>query len=310
MPTKPSKQEQELMAGAANRRPREQIDADVASTIFGKMGQETVPPQMLPLEAIVASRYQRRGRVDEAYMENLADGIREEGLHDPVIVRPLPAGPAGEGCYSITPRFELVAGHHRVEAFRRLGRSAIPAFVRTLSDTEAARALTSENTNRKNLVHWELFKHMQMLREAGAVRNNTELARLLNIDRTAIPQLDAFGLLPEAAQQLLDEHPDLVGYNLAHKLKPYLPAHAMIVFDALCLLAKGRLIQAGVPPWIEEQVRPRPKSWRREVDFAGGVRLLVTADGARLTGNIDYDRLQQLLEEHLPQLLGTPAAAG
>jgi ParB family chromosome partitioning protein len=292
-----------MEAGAATRRKPEDIAADLDTTVFGKMGQDTAPPQMLPLTAIVASRYQSRGRMDEEYMENLVEGIRMDGLHDPIIVRPLPPEQSEGGCYSITPRFELVAGHHRVEAFRRLGRTEIPAFVRALSDAEAARALTTENTNRKNLAHWELYKHMQMLRAAGAIRFNTELARLLNIDRTAIPQLDAFGLLPQSAQDLLDDKPDLFGYNLAHKLKPFLPEHGMLVFDALVLLSKGKLAQAAVPAWIDEKVNPRPKKLRKDFALAGGVRLVVTDDGARVTGNIDYDALHQLVEAHLPQLL-------
>ena len=294
---------QDLAAGAASRRRPDDIDADVQTTIYGKAGQEVAAPKMVKLAEIVASRYQSRARMDEAYMETLVEGIRMEGLHDPIILRPLAPAEGEKKCDSITPRFELVAGHHRVEAFRRLGRTEIPAFIRALSDAEAARALTTENTNRKNLAHWELFKHMQMLRDVGAIRYNTELARLLNIDRTAIPQLDAFGLLPQAAKDLLDDNPELFGYNLAYKLKPYLPAHGMLVFDALDLLAKGKLSQAAVPGWIEDRANPKKPKYRKDVQLAGGVRIVLAEDGARVSGNIDYDRLHKLVEDNLGSLL-------
>jgi hypothetical protein len=201
------------------------------------------------------------------------------------------------------PRYELVAGHNRIMAFHLLGRMEIPGFVRPMSDIAAARALTTENTHHKHLGDWELYKHMQMLREIGAVKNNTDLARLLNIARTAVPALDAFAVFPQAAQELLDDHPGLVGYNLAQKLKPYCPPHEMVVFDALVLLAKGKLSQAGVPAWVEDRVNPRKKKYRKDVELAGGVRLVFTDDGARVSGAIDYERLHKLVEEHLPDLL-------
>jgi ParB family chromosome partitioning protein len=296
-----SKLARQMEEAVHTRRPREHMENGVAATMLGAMTHEVAPPQMLSIHDIAVSRYQSRGRTDEVYMETLVDSIREEGLHDPIIVRPLPVQ---EGCHSMTPpRYELVAGHHRLQAFARLGRMEIPAFVRTLSDAEAARALTTENTNRKNLAHWELYKHMQMLRQVGAVKNNTELARVLNIARTAVPALDAFGLLPEAAQELLDDKPDLFGYNLAQKLKPYLPEHGMVVFDGLVLMAKGKVSQAALPDWVEQKVNPRARKPRKDLELGSGVRLLVTSDGARVSGNLDYDKLHKLIEAHLSELL-------
>jgi ParB family chromosome partitioning protein len=301
-----SKLAQQMGEAVHTRRPREQTQSGVAATMLGAMTHEVAAPQMLSVQAIVASPYQRRGRVDETYMETLVESIRDEGLHDPIIVRPLPpAPPREEGCDLITPppKYELVAGHHRLEAFRRLGRTEIPAFVRHLADIEAARALTSENTNRKNLSHWETYKHMLMLREAGAVRSNADLGRLLNVDRTIIQHIDTFGALPQAAQELLDDHPELVGYNLAKKLKHYCPEHQMIVFDGLVLLSKGKLNQSSVLAWIEEKANPREKKPRKDLELGGGVRLVITSDGARVSGAIDYDALHKLIEANLPQLM-------
>ena len=302
-----SKLEQQMAANAANRRRAQDIDDAVAETVIGRMGRETEPPQMLRLDDIVVSRYQSRGRVDQTYIENLAESIREEGLHDPIIVRPLPRRlpPAPqEGCNTITPpRNELVAGHNRLLAFGLLGRQEIPGFVRPMSDIEAARALTTENTHHKHLGDWELYKHMAMLREAGAVKSNTDLARLLNVHRVVVQYLDAFHEFPQAARELLDDHPSLVGYNLAQKLKPYCPGHAMTVFDALVLLSEGKLTQAGVPGWIEDKINPKKPKYRKDVQLAGGVRLVLAEDGARVSGNLDYDRLHDLIENNLDILL-------
>lgn len=290
------------LAAALGNRTRQNLQNDVATTTLGRAAQESSAPQLLLLTQLVSSPYQSRGKQDETYLENLADSISVEGLLDPIIVRPLPEV---EGCYTVTPpwpRYELVAGHHRVAAFQILGRTEIPAFVRHLTDAEAARALTSENTVRKTLGEWELYKHMVMLRETGAVPNNTQMARVLNMSRTAVQFLDSFALLPEAVHDLLDDQPDLVGYHLAKNLKPYLPQHGTTVFDALCLLAEGKLSQAAVPAWVADKVNKPTKKPRKEIEMDGGVRLVVTPDGARLSGNLDYDRLEKLIKENLPLL--------
>lgn len=307
----PSKLEQQMAEQVARRAIPATSGADVGGTILGTMKREAGTSEMLKLRQLVRSRFQQRGKRDEIYMENLVENIRSEGLLDPIIVRPLPAGTDIAGCYTITPPdpalplYELVAGHHRVDAFAILGREEIPGFIRHLSDTEAARALTSENTNRKGLSDWELYKHLGMLRKENAVASNVEAARVLNINRTIVQLLDGFAVLPQAVHDLLDDHPDLIGYNLAHKLKAHCPQHAPLVFDALVLLSQGKLTQAGVPEWIEKKVNPRQAKPRKDIELGNGVRLVVTPDGARLSGNIDFEKLHKLVEDNLPHLLTT-----
>jgi ParB family chromosome partitioning protein len=305
----PSKLEQQMAEQVARRGGPAAGGAGLGGTVLGTMGREAGAAEMLKLSQLVRSRFQSRGKRDEVYLENLVESIRAEGLLDPIIVRPLPAGTEIAECYTITPPdpalplYELVAGHHRVDAFGILGRDEIRGFVRHLSDAEAARALTSENTIRKGLGDWELYKHLVMLRKENAVASNVEAARVLNKNRTIVQMLDGFGELPQAVQDLLDDHPNLIGYNLAHKLKSYCPRHANLVFDALVLLSQEKLTQASVPAWIEDKANPRARKPRKDMELGNGVRLVVTSDGARVSGNLDYDRLHKLIETHLSELL-------
>lgn len=305
----PSKLEREMADQVARRGGPTAGGAGLGGTVLGTMSREAGEAEMLKLSQLVRSRFQSRGKRDEVYMENLVESIQAEGLLDPIIVRPLPAGIEVAGCYTITPpdptlpRYELVAGHHRADAFAILGRDEIRGFVRQLSDAEAARALTSENTIRKGLGDWELYKHLVMLRKENAVASNAEAARVLNKNRTIVQMLDGFADLPQAVHDLLDDHPDLIGYNLAHKLKPYCPQYSPLVFDALVLLSKGRLTQASVPAWIEDKAHPRAKKPRKDLELGNGVRLVVTSEGARVSGNLDYDRLHKLIESNLADLL-------
>lgn len=84
-----------------------------------------------PLADITASPNSRVVR--DISVAVLAESIREIGLMEPVILRRKDAG------------FEIIAGRHRVEAFRLLGRDTIPALVREATDLLAELMLIDEN---------------------------------------------------------------------------------------------------------------------------------------------------------------------
>jgi ParB family transcriptional regulator, chromosome partitioning protein len=77
----------------------------------------------------------RLGAVDE-----LADSLQMHGLLQPIVLRP-----------RSDERFEIVAGHRRFEAAKRLGWTAIPAVVRTTEPDEAYVLTLVENLQRNDL---------------------------------------------------------------------------------------------------------------------------------------------------------------
>jgi ParB family transcriptional regulator, chromosome partitioning protein len=98
---------------------------------------EVLELQHLPLASIDASGHNPRrtlGALDE-----LAASIEAHGLLQPVVVRQ-----AGE-------RFELIAGHRRVEAMRSLGRDRVPAIVRRTEVDDAYVLTLVENLQRSDL---------------------------------------------------------------------------------------------------------------------------------------------------------------
>lgn len=68
------------------------------------------------------------------------ESIRRDGLHQPIIIRQID-GIAG---------FEILAGHNRVEAMRRLGRRDIPAIKRNLDDDAAALLVVTTNLEQRD----------------------------------------------------------------------------------------------------------------------------------------------------------------
>jgi ParB family transcriptional regulator, chromosome partitioning protein len=108
----------------------------------------TIPPvvsavQDIPLNRIQESKTNPRRTFDETKLAELAGNIRQHGVLQPILVRPLPGG--GNGV------FELVAGARRYRASRIAGRETIPASVRELTDTECLELQFIENLQRADV---------------------------------------------------------------------------------------------------------------------------------------------------------------
>jgi N6-adenosine-specific RNA methylase IME4 len=85
--------------------------------------------------------------IDDAAVKALAKSIDESGLLNPIIVRKVEKSRAGKTCDA----FEVIAGMHRVKAFRWLKRSTITAFVHDVDDLHAELMLIDENLCRNDL---------------------------------------------------------------------------------------------------------------------------------------------------------------
>jgi len=94
---------------------------------------KAVPPEVssiqdIPLREIRESKTNPRGHFDQAKLAELAENIRQHGVLQPILVRPLPEGAADS--------YELVAGARRYRASKLVGRESIPATVRELTDAQ------------------------------------------------------------------------------------------------------------------------------------------------------------------------------
>lgn len=96
--------------------------------------------QSLPLEKISISSNQPRRYFDPEKMEQLTQSIREHGILEPLLVRPLLEG-----------GYELVAGERRYRAAGVAGLAEVPVVIRDLTDDEAIQIALVENLQREGL---------------------------------------------------------------------------------------------------------------------------------------------------------------
>jgi len=94
----------------------------------------------LPVEAIEPNQVQPRQVFEEEAMAELVHSVREIGVLQPVVVRPL-----GEG------RYELIMGERRWRASREAGLATVPAIIRHTDDVDMLRDALLENLHRSQL---------------------------------------------------------------------------------------------------------------------------------------------------------------
>lgn len=148
----------------------------------------------LPLASIRPNRFQPRDHFDEEALALLADSIREVGVLQPVLVRPL-----GDG-----DEYELIAGERRWRAARRVGLQTIPALVRETEDAAALEQALVENLHRDSLNPLEEAAAYQQLIEDFGLTHDDVAARV-GRSRTTVTNTLRLMQLPPAIQKLLQQ---------------------------------------------------------------------------------------------------------
>ena len=149
----------------------------------------------LRLESIVANPLQPRQEFSERELDELARSIRENGLLQPLVVRPAPGG--GE-------RFELVAGERRLRAVRLLEWEDVPALVRDVDDETLLVLALVENLQREALNPLEEAEGYRALAERFGMTQE-DIAQAVGKDRSTVANLLRLLRLPPSIRKLLRE---------------------------------------------------------------------------------------------------------
>ncbi len=148
--------------------------------------------RQLPLELIEPNPSQPRRRFDDESLVALAESIKQRGVLQPVLVRPLVGG-----------RYELVAGERRWRAAMSSGRETIPAVIRHHDDAASLEVALIENMAREDLSPVEEARACAALvEELGLTRE--EVGLRVGRSRVAVSNLIRLLDLPDEALELLD----------------------------------------------------------------------------------------------------------
>jgi ParB family chromosome partitioning protein len=148
-------------------------------------------PRELPIDVLLPGKYQPRTRMDEAALAELSESIREQGILQPILVRPV-----GEG------RYEIIAGERRWRASRLAGLTQVPVLIRTIPDESALAMALIENIQREDLNALEEAHGIQRLIDEFGMTHELA-AKALGRSRTAVSNLLRLRALSAPVQELL-----------------------------------------------------------------------------------------------------------
>ncbi|GAB4460792.1 MAG: hypothetical protein OHK0029_25240 [Armatimonadaceae bacterium] len=153
-------------------------------------------PQNLPLDKIKTNENQPRKTFYQESLEELAASIKERGVLQPIVVRPLHGEEEGF--------FQIVMGERRYRASRLAGMTHIPAVIKELSDEEASTDALLENYQREDMNPIEKARAVQGLLQFMSYE---KVAKTLGVSETTIRRMLELLELPIEIQQELVQRP-------------------------------------------------------------------------------------------------------
>ncbi len=183
--------------GQIKEEPKEEVKVDAESATEPEATREAEPKQQevrsVLIESIQANRFQPRKTFHDESLEELAASIREFGVLQPLLVRPLEEG------------FELVAGERRLRASKLAGLAEVPVISREIGDKEVAEMAMIENLQREDLHFLEEAEGFQQLIVQFGFTQEELAKRVGKSQSTLANKLRLLKLEPQVRQRLQEE---------------------------------------------------------------------------------------------------------
>lgn len=216
------------------------------------------PPAEIDIDRITTNPSQPRFKLDEQRLQELADSIRENGVLQPVLVRPFANG------------YQLVAGERRLSAAQRAGLLKIPAIVRAVPDERLLELALVENIQREPLNPIEEAQAYQHLMETvGGTQE--QIAKRLGKDRSTIANALRLLKLPPQVKNLVAEGKLSPGHARALLASSASPSEMARI--AGLIVEKGLSVR-DAERWAKRAARsPRPHKPQDPNEVAAADRL-------------------------------------
>ena len=195
--------------------------------------------QTLSIDRLRPGKYQPRTKMDAASLAELALSIKEQGIMQPILVRPVDGG-----------RFEIVAGERRWRAAQQAGLREIPALVKNVPDQSALAVSLIENIQREDLNPLEEARGLQRLIDEFGLTHDAA-AKAVGRSRSAVSNLLRLNALAPPVQEYLLAGAIEMGHAralLALPVEQQSGAAARIVNGGLSVRDTERLVHGMLNP--------------------------------------------------------------
>jgi ParB family chromosome partitioning protein len=207
--------------------PKKRLGRGLAALIGEDTSEEAVVQDVrslrhMPIDLLKASPNNPRKSFAEGDLDDLAKSIREKGLLQPIVVRPVANGD-----------YEIVAGERRWRAAQRAGIHDVPVLIRDLTDGEALEIALIENIQRSDLNALEEARAYALLLEQFSYTQQ-QLADSIGKSRSHIANTLRLMNLPEAVRAEIEQGRLTAGH-----------ARALVATDSPAELA-AKIIKLGL----------------------------------------------------------------
>ncbi len=268
------------------------------AALIGDVGDETAAidrargQKRVPIEYVKANPKNPRRHFDSEELDNLAASIREKGILQPILVRPL----RGK-----TDSYEIVAGERRWRAAQRAGMHDVPITLLEINDREALEIAIVENVQRSDLNPLEEASGYENLLEQFKYSQN-DLAKVVGKSRSHIANTLRLLKLPNSVKKMLAEGKLTAGHAralLAHddpeKLAKAIVEGGMNVRDVEALSPTERKTSKGKAAKSKTASKSADvKALERKLTDQLGLSVEINNRGVRGEVRIRYRSLEQL----------------
>lgn len=224
-------------------------DAAVETSESGKKETGSIPDGMMAnvaVDLIQRGKYQPRTNMQQESLEELADSIREQGVVQPIVVRPI-----GKDQY------EIIAGERRWRAAQIAGLQEIPCIIRQVPDRAAIAMALIENIQRENLNPMEESRALQRLIDEFKMTHQ-QAAESVGRSRTGVTNLLRLQELEDRVKKMVDNGKLEMGHArclLALKDEEQYIAAQKVVKSGLSVRETEQLVRKQHSP---EKVEKKP----------------------------------------------------
>ena len=161
-------------------------------SLFSNNASEVQVKKTLRVSEIEPNRDQPRKYFSDDAIAALADSIREHGMIQPILVRPLSTG-----------GYQIVAGERRWRAARMLGLDEVPVTIKELTDLQTMQIAIIENLQRENLNPVEEARgYSELIEKYGMTQD--AVAKMVGRSRSTVANSVRLLALPERVVKMLE----------------------------------------------------------------------------------------------------------
>ena len=169
------------------------------SALFGDLQKKTNSEKSGVTKVLIAdlqpNKYQPRSKFDESKLDELSNSIKENGVIQPIAVRP---NKYEEG------KYEIVAGERRWLASQRAGLNEVPVVIFNIDDQKSLEIAILENVQRQDLNIIEEAKgYQRLVKEFGY--DHDKISKIMAKSRSHISNTLRLLSLPEDVINLIEE---------------------------------------------------------------------------------------------------------